>query len=83
MSLLKEGVDRFEKLMNTYDDKDLRSESMYWMADSYMKLNDMKGAYQTFKRLTWDYPETKWAKFARGQLVQNAKSFEKFEMDQD
>jgi len=78
---LNEGIERFNKLINTYEDKDLRAEAMYWLADSYMKVQDPKRAYQSFKKLTWDYPETKWAKFARGQLVQNAKVFERFETD--
>jgi hypothetical protein len=25
-----------------------------------------------YKRLTWDYPETKWAKSARGRLTEEA-----------
>ena len=66
---------KFGHLVNTYEDKDLRAESMYWLADCYLKTSDMKSAYQTLKRVTWDYPESKWAKFARGQLVQNAQAF--------
>jgi outer membrane protein assembly factor BamD (BamD/ComL family) len=27
-------------------------------------------AYRMFKRLTWDYPESKWAKIARGRLTE-------------
>ena len=27
-------------------------------------------AYSTFKRLTYDFPESKWAAYARGQLSQ-------------
>ena len=50
---------------------------MYWLADCYFKTADMVNSYRTFKKLTWDYPESKWAKFARGQLVQNEKAFER------
>jgi outer membrane protein assembly factor BamD (BamD/ComL family) len=32
----------------------------------------MKNAYRAFKKLTWDYPEGKWAKFARGRLTEEA-----------
>ena len=79
---LNEGIQKFNHLIGTYEDKDLRSESMYWLADCYMKVGDPKGAYQTFKKLTWDYPETKWAKFARGQLAQNSQAFEQFEREE-
>ncbi len=59
-------------------DKALRAESMYWAADCYMrkaaggkgKKNDnLLAAYRLFKDLTWDYPESKWAKYARGRLA--------------
>lgn len=54
-------------------DKDVRAEAMYWCGDSYMKLKGepeaLVNAYRMFKRLTWDYPASKWAKFARGRLV--------------
>lgn len=79
---LQDSIAKFEKLIATYDDKDLRSESMYWLGDCYVKNQDMKNAYITLKRLTWDYPESKWAKFARGQLVQNEQAFKKFSSEQ-
>ena len=50
-------------------DKDLVAEAMYWCGHSYMEMNDLVKAYQMFKKLTWDYPATKWAKFARGRLA--------------
>ena len=79
---LREGIGEFDRLVMKYEDKDLRSEAMYWLAECYAKVADMKNAYQTYKKLTWDYPETKWAKFARGQLVQNARAFEVFEREE-
>ncbi len=54
---------------DTKTDKDLAAEALYWCGDSYMKKNDFTNAYRTFKKLTWDYPEGKWAKFARGRLT--------------
>ena len=50
-------------------DKDLVAEAMYWRGHSHMETNDLTKAYQMFKKLTWDYPATKWAKFARGRLA--------------
>ncbi len=58
------------------------AEAMYWCGDCYMKSlgkpdSDLKGeavveAYRMFKKLTWDYPETVWAKYARGRLTEEA-----------
>jgi len=53
-------------------DKDLVAESMYWCGDCYMKQDDYVNAYRMFKKLTWDYPASKWAKFARGRLTEEA-----------
>ena len=47
----------------------LASESMYWAGDCYMRLMSYTDAYRTFKKLTWDYPESQWARFARGRLT--------------
>lgn len=52
-------------------ESDLIAQAMYWCGDCYMKRKgseDMVNAYHMFKRLTWDYPETTWAKYARGRL---------------
>lgn len=78
---LAEAIAKFERLLGLYDDKDLRAEAMYWLGDCYLKVQDPRNAYIAFKRLTWDYPESKWAKFARGQLVQNDQAFRKFAME--
>ncbi|MCX5661804.1 MAG: tetratricopeptide repeat protein [Planctomycetota bacterium] len=54
---------------DTKAEKDLVATSMYWCGDCYMKKNDLVLAYRMFKRVTWDYPESQWAKFARGRLT--------------
>ena len=46
--------------------------AMYWAGDVCLQKSDMKNAYRAFKKLTWDYPESKWAKFARGRLTEDA-----------
>jgi outer membrane protein assembly factor BamD (BamD/ComL family) len=56
---------------DTKSDKDLAAESMYWAGDCHMKRGDAINAYRAFKKLTWDYPESKWAKFARGRLTED------------
>jgi TolA-binding protein len=53
-------------------EKDLAAEAMYWAGDVSMQQEDLKTAYRSFKKLTWDYPESKWAKFARGRLTEDA-----------
>jgi len=55
-------------------DTDLIAQSMYWSGDCYMKKGDNVNAYRLLKRLTWDYPETTWAKYARGRLSEDALS---------
>ena len=49
-------------------DKEVRSASMYWAGMCYQTLRNQLAAYSIFKRLTYDFPETDWAKYARGQL---------------
>ncbi|MEI7436283.1 MAG: tetratricopeptide repeat protein [bacterium] len=51
-------------------ESDLIAQSMYWSGDCYMKKKDYINAYRMLKRLTWDYPETTWAKYARGRLTE-------------
>ena len=61
----------FASLVEEYqDDKVLRPEAMYWMGDSYFKARDFKNAYRAFKRVTWDYPDNQWAKYAVGRLTE-------------
>lgn len=49
-------------------DKEVRSASMYWAGMCYQTLRNQMAAYSIYKRLTYDFPETDWAKYARGQL---------------
>jgi len=51
-----------------YDGPTLRSEAMYWAARSHESLNGQLQAYALYKRITYDFPESKWAAYARGQL---------------
>jgi TolA-binding protein len=53
---------------DAYDGPKLRAEAMYWAGMSSENLSDRMGAYAIFKRLTYDFPETKWASYARGRL---------------
>ncbi len=73
------SISVFKKVIDAKKaDPDLLAEAMYWCGDSYMKdkkgnsLDGMVNAYRMFKKLTWDYPETIWAKYARGRLTEEA-----------
>ncbi len=76
------AVDVLDAAIKTYDgDKTLVPQAMYWCADAYMRVgredlpdgkDPMIEAYRMFKNLTWDYPATQWAKYARGRLTTEA-----------
>jgi len=55
-------------------DKEIAATAMYWCAHAYTLQESSDGylhAYRIFKRLTWDYPASKWAKYARGRLTED------------
>ena len=65
------AIEVLEKAVKTYEgNKKLAPEAMYWCADSQYRMKELVGSYRMWKRLTWDYPATKWAKYARGRLAQ-------------
>jgi len=76
-----EAVLVFRKVFdNETADKELRAESLYWAADCYMRKvaatgnktqseKSLKEAYLLLKNLTLHYPESKWARYARGRLA--------------
>ena len=47
---------------------ELMAEAMYWCGDAYLRRKDNVNAYRQMKKLTWDFPDSKWAKYARGRL---------------
>ncbi|MCJ8332330.1 MAG: outer membrane protein assembly factor BamD, partial [Lentisphaeria bacterium] len=64
-------------------EKNLVAEAMYWCGLMYAKQAEeeilkkrpattMLDAFRIWKRLNWNYPETKWAKYARGKLGDDA-----------
>lgn len=55
-----------------YDGPGVRAEAMYWAGICYQQLGQPMAAFSTYKRLTYDFPETEWAKNAIGQLSQPA-----------
>lgn len=61
-----------EAINNYADNHELVAEAMYWRGDAFMKMEALEDAYRQFKKLTWDHPSSKWAKFARGRLTERA-----------
>jgi TolA-binding protein len=55
-----------------YDGPKVRAEAMYWVGTCYQQMGQPMAAFSTYKRLTYDFPETEWAKNAIGQLSQPA-----------
>ena len=56
----------------SYDGVTLRSEAMYWAGRCYQSTNQTLLAYAMFKRITYDFPESNWAGYARAQLSTDA-----------
>ncbi len=69
----QEAVDAFKRVIaeQSYDGKTIRAQAMYWSGMSYQALRQPMAAYSHFKRLTYDFPESEWAAFARSQLSQD------------
>lgn len=67
---LAAAVKALESVFNNegYDGATLRSEAMYWAGRCHVSLRQELQAYSLFKRITYDFPESKWAAYARSQL---------------
>lgn len=65
-----------------YDDREIRSQSLYWSAISYERISGlmsednwrgkgqaMDSAYEIYRRVTFDFPDSIWAKYSRGRLA--------------
>ncbi|MCG3148814.1 MAG: Outer membrane protein assembly factor BamD [Verrucomicrobiae bacterium] len=72
---LPKAIEVFKRVIEEKKaEPDLIAQSMFWCGECYMKLRqpDYVNAYRMYKKLTWDYPESKWAKSARGRLTEDA-----------
>jgi tetratricopeptide (TPR) repeat protein len=56
---------------DSYDGPTIRAQAMYWMGLCYENTKADMAAYSQYKRLSYDFPESKWASYARGQLSQD------------
>ncbi len=59
----------FDLLVENYPRGKFRPDALFWAGESYRSANQLENAFRRYKRVTWDFPETDAAKFARGKLV--------------
>ena len=71
----------FETLIEQYADAPavLRAQTMYWAGDVCVRCKDYSKAYRQLKRTVFEYPETEWARRARGLLLQEGRNFKDFD----
>ena len=76
----KKAIAGFEICINNedYDDGDIRAQALYWCGLSHERIpgggyksrgEAMMSAYQIYRRVTFDFPDSKWAKYSRGRLA--------------
>jgi len=83
----QQAIQQFEVVIENedYDDSEVRSQAVYWSGLAYERAvslmskdswksrgQGMQEAYQLYRRVTFDFPDTKWAKYARGRLADPA-----------
>jgi len=68
----RQALKAFLKVVDkeNYDGPEIRAQAMYWAGMCYENLKEAMAAYSIYKRLTYDFPESKWASYARAQLSQ-------------
>ena len=73
------AIASFQRVIDNeqYDGPEIRAQAMYWSGLSHERSQggDMGTAYQLYRRVTFDFPDCIWAKYARGRLADPA--FEK------
>jgi outer membrane protein assembly factor BamD (BamD/ComL family) len=76
----KQAISGFEVVINNeeYDGSDIRAQALYWCGLSHERIpgggwkskgEAMMSAYQIYRRVTFDFPDSKWAKYSRGRLA--------------
>ena len=77
----RDAVKTFDSLVETYRESEskLRAQTLYWAGDVSVRRHDYSKAYQYLKRTVFEFPETEWARRARGLLLQEGRAFKDFE----
>jgi outer membrane protein assembly factor BamD (BamD/ComL family) len=75
------AIDGFRSVVvkESYDDGDIRAQALFWSGLCHERMppknrrDDPLGeAYRVYRRVTYDFPDSKWAKYARGRLADPA-----------
>jgi TolA-binding protein len=71
----KDGVRaaiRLQRILNVSPDLDpeVAAEAQYLMGEIYRESKNVGSAYISYKKVTWDYPESTWAKSANARLAE-------------
>jgi len=71
----KDGVQaaiRLQRILNVSPDLDpeVAAEAQYLMGEIYRESKNVGSAYISYKKVTWDYPESTWAKSANARLAE-------------
>ena len=77
----RDAVKTFDTLVESYHDSaaKLRAQTLYWAGDVSVRRRDYQKAYQYLKRTVFEFPETEWARRARGLLLQEGRNFKEFD----
>jgi len=80
----EEAISLFDVVVanEEYDDREIRSQALYWSGMSNERVagiaseenykqrgKGINNAYQIYRRVTFDFPDSQWAKYARGRLA--------------
>jgi TolA-binding protein len=70
------AIASFQRVIDNeqYDGPEIRAQAIYWSGLSHERSQggDMGTAYQLYRRVTFDFPDCIWAKYARGRLADPA-----------
>jgi len=76
------AAEAFERLGEVYRataTPELRAQALYWAGDVQLRSGQAKKSYRSLKRCVLEYPETEWARRARGLLLQESDAFGRME----
>ena len=68
------AIEAFELVVDNeaYDGREIRSQALFWSGVSHERLLETAEAYQIYRRTTFDFPDSNWAKRSRGRLADPA-----------
>lgn len=58
---------------------EFRAQALYWAGDTTLRIRDSKASYRYLRSCVMDFPETEWARRARGLLLQYEKDFNQYD----